>query len=96
MESLCEALLGRFTSASLSDGLAVLVSFSDMAKGHNAKGLIARAVWTSLVSHIWKERCNRLYGAPRLSVHDLGNMVLKEIGFQALGSRVFSAAIAKI
>ncbi|CAN1787903.1 hypothetical protein LINPERHAP1_LOCUS17844, partial [Linum perenne] len=32
MESLCEALLGRFTSASLSDGLAVLVSFSDMAK----------------------------------------------------------------
>ncbi|CAN1162343.1 hypothetical protein LINPERHAP2_LOCUS24452, partial [Linum perenne] len=64
--------------------------FSDMAKGQNAKGIIARAVWTSLVSHIWKERCYRLHGAPHSSVQALGNMVLKEIGFQALGSKVFS------
>ncbi|CAN1185048.1 hypothetical protein LINPERPRIM_LOCUS39203 [Linum perenne] len=47
--------------------------------GNQAVHKVGRVVWRSVVTHIWKERCRRVFGGPCLDVEALGNRVLAEV-----------------
>ncbi|CAN1840218.1 LINE-1 retrotransposable element ORF2 protein [Linum perenne] len=93
---LADILLSRLSPFVSDDGEVLLSLFSDMARMQNAKGIVVRAVWTAVVSGLWRERCGRVHGRAPTSVEDLAKVILKELAFQALGCTVFSSSISSL
>ncbi|CAN1293082.1 LINE-1 retrotransposable element ORF2 protein [Linum perenne] len=91
---ICKNILGRFAVVQNGEGAGILSEFCQLSESKGAGGIISRTVWTSVVAHIWRERCTRAHGGCPTTAPDLAKVVLREVALQALGNATLSAAIA--
>ncbi|CAN1188803.1 hypothetical protein LINPERHAP2_LOCUS39549 [Linum perenne] len=89
-------LLGRIAPFLNGIGDALIVQFGGFACSKSAKGIVGSVVWTSIVAHLWRERCSCTHGGVPMSVDVLARRILVEINYQALGDAAFSSAVSSL
>ncbi|CAN1261908.1 LINE-1 retrotransposable element ORF2 protein [Linum perenne] len=91
---ICSFIFGRVLAVQSGDMDVLFSDFCLAANSKTPKGVVCRAIWSSVIAHIWRERCGRTHGAMPRSSSDVIRDILREIAYFSLGNSAFSVAVS--